>query len=56
MSDAPERLFSRAANTLHEGRAQLLPETVEALESIKSWSLQGIGKEVGLAKIDMEVK
>ena len=44
MSDAPERLFSRAANTLHEGRAQLIPETVEALESIKSWSLQGIGR------------
>ena len=45
MSDALEGLFSRAANTLHEGRAQLSPETVEALESIMSWSLQGIGTD-----------
>ena len=45
MSDEPERLFSRAGNTLDEGRAQLLPETVQALECIKSWTLQKIGNE-----------
>lgn len=45
MSDEPERLFSRAGKTLDEGRVQLLPETVQALEYIKSWPLQKIGNE-----------
>ncbi|KFY19669.1 hypothetical protein V493_07869 [Pseudogymnoascus sp. VKM F-4281 (FW-2241)] len=45
MSDEPERLFSRAANTLNEDRVQLLLETVQALECIKSWTLQKIGNE-----------
>jgi hypothetical protein len=45
MSDEPERLFSRAANTLNEDRVQLLPETVQALECIKSWTLQKIGND-----------
>lgn len=45
MSDGPERLFSRAANTLNEDRVQLLPETVQTLECIKSWTLQKIGNE-----------
>ena len=45
MSDEPERLFSRASNTLDEGRVQLLPETVQVLECIKSWTLQKIGSE-----------
>jgi hypothetical protein len=45
MSDEPERLFSRADNTLDEGRIQLLPETVQALECIKSWTLQKIDNE-----------
>ncbi|KFZ25264.1 hypothetical protein V502_00256 [Pseudogymnoascus sp. VKM F-4520 (FW-2644)] len=45
LSDEPERLFSRAGNTLDEGRVQLLPETVQALECIKSWTLQKIGIE-----------
>jgi hypothetical protein len=43
MSDEPERLFSRASNTLDKGRVQLLPETVQVLECIKSWTLQRIG-------------
>lgn len=45
MSDEPERLFSRAGNTLDKGRVQLLPETVQALECIKSWTLQKVGNE-----------
>lgn len=45
MSDEPERLFSRASNTINEDRAQLLPDTVQALECIKSWTLQKIGCE-----------
>lgn len=45
MSDKPERLFSRAGNTLDKGRVQLLPETVQALEYIKSWTLQKISNE-----------
>ena len=45
MSDEPERLFSRATNTLNEDRVQLLPETVQALECIKSWTPQKISNE-----------
>lgn len=43
MSDEPERLFSRAKQTLNNERAQLAPDTVEALECIKSWSHQRVG-------------
>ena len=42
----------RAANTLYKGRAQLALETVKALESIKSWLLQGISRVVDISQID----
>ena len=57
MSDEPERLFSRANNTLDEGRVQLLPDTVQALECIKSWTLQRIGSRgtIVMEQADEEV-
>ena len=44
MSDDPERLFSRAKHTLTPNRSSMAPETLEALECVKSWGLQKIGK------------
>lgn len=43
MSDEPERLFSRAKKTVTDTRSSLAPETVQALECIKSWSHQRVG-------------
>ena len=40
MSDEPERLFSRASATITDERTRLRSDTVEALECLKSWTIQ----------------
>ena len=41
MSDKPERVFSAAHRTVSWDRAKLGAETIEKVESLKSWHKSG---------------